>query len=130
MKNTNDFKLNAIKFSPFSLTLDKLGVFPSESYVRVIWAGVKPHDKIKELQKNVEEALKEFNFKKDFDFHPHITLARVKFVNDKEKFAKNLKDIKVEEKTIDINDFRLVKSTLMRTGPVYEDVEIFRYIFK
>ena len=118
-------KLKEIKFKPFSLALDKVGVFPSESYVRVIWAGVKPHDEVKELQKNVEEALKEFNFKKDFDFHPHITLARVRFVSDKAKFAKNINEIKLENKELDINDFRLVKSTLMRNGPEYEDVEIF-----
>ena len=118
-------KLKEIKFTPFSLSLDKIGVFPSENYMRVIWIGVKPTEKVIELQKKIETSLKEFNFKKDFKFHPHITLARVKAVNDKEKFVKNLKDIKVEGEEIEVKDFRLVKSTLTPKGPVYEDIDVF-----
>lgn len=118
-------KLKKVKFTPFSLTLDKIGVFPTENYIRVIWVSAKPQNEVKELQENIENALKEFNFKKDFKFHPHITLARVKFVNDREKFIKNLKNIKVEQKTIEVKDFRLVKSTLTPEGPVYEDIGIF-----
>jgi len=118
-------KLKEIEFKPFSLTLDKIGVFPSENYMRVIWIGVKPTEKVIELQKKIETSLKEFNFKKDFKFHPHITLARVKAVNDKEKFVKNLKDIKVEGEEIEVKDFRLVKSTLTPKGPVYEDIDVF-----
>ncbi len=117
--------LKKVKFNAFNLSVDKIGVFPNENYVRVIWIGVKPDKEVKALQDNVENALKEFNFKKDFQFHPHITLARVKFIKDKEKFIKNLKEIKVEPKTIEIKQFKLIKSTLTPKGPVYEDVEVF-----
>ena len=116
-------KLRLIEFEPFKLTLDKIGFFPSENFVRVVWVGVKPVDKVKELQIKIEEALKEF--KKDFEFYPHITLARVKFVRDKENFTKILKDIKIEEESIEVKDFRLVQSVLSPDGPVYEDVEVF-----
>ena len=88
--------LKEIKFSPFSLTLDKIGVFPSENYIRVVWVGVKPTEDVIELQRKIEDSLEEFKFKEDLKFHPHITLARVKSVDDREGFAKNLKDIKVE----------------------------------
>jgi 2'-5' RNA ligase len=118
-------KLKEIKFEPFSLGLDDIGVFPSENYVRVIWVGVEPREEVVKLQEKIEKVLECFDFKKDFEFHPHITLARVKFVNDKEKFIKNLKEIKVEEKKIEIKDFRLVKSNLTPKGPVYEDVSVF-----
>ena len=118
-------KLGQVKLSPFKLTLDKIGAFPSENYIRVIWVGVKPKEEVTKLQENIENALKEFNFKKDFKFHPHITLARVKSVNDREKLIKTLKEIKVEEKTIEVKDFRLVESTLTQKGPVYEDLETY-----
>lgn len=120
-------KFMSIKFKPFSLRWDKIGVFPNENYIRVVWVGVEPKEEVVELQKNIEDSLKEFGFKKDFKFHPHITLARVKFVNDKGKFIKNLKDIKVKDKKIEVKDFRLVKSTLKPEGPVYEDIEIFNF---
>jgi 2'-5' RNA ligase len=115
-------ELNKIKFEHFSLNLDKLGVFPSENYIRIVWVGVSPHDKVIELQKRIETSLSEFNKE---NFHPHITLARVKFVKDKENFIKSLKAIKIEQKTIEVNDFRLIKSTLTPEGPIYEDLEIF-----
>ena len=119
-------KLSSIRFSPFPLTISNMGVFPDENFIKVIWVGVKPEGQVKELQKNIESELKEFNFKKDFNFHPHITLARVKFVKDKLSLIKNLQSIEVEPKTIPVDDFRLVKSTLTLKGPVYKDVEIFK----
>lgn len=119
-------KLREIKIGAFPLSLDKIGVFPTESYIKVVWVGVTPPDKARELYDEVENALKEFNFKKENKFHPHLTLARVKFVKDKKQFPKNLKEIVVEQKTIEIKDFRLVKSTLTTEGPLYEDLEIFQ----
>lgn len=122
-------KLTPIKFQEFFLTLDKIGVFPNENRVRVIWVGVAPQDQVIELQKKIENSLEEFNFKKDFKFHPHITLARVKFVKDKENFRKALKKIDVEKKTIEVKNFKLIKSTLTGEGPVYEDIANFSVSF-
>jgi 2'-5' RNA ligase len=118
-------KLKEVKFSPFSLTLDKIVVFPNENFIRVIWVSIKQSDGVIQLQKEIESALEEFKLKKDFKFQPHITLARVKAIEDKEKFIKNIKEIEVEEKTIEIKDFKLIKSTLTQKGPVYEDVVVF-----
>jgi len=118
-------KLKQIKFEPFTLTLSKLGIFPNENYIKVIWVGLNPPSPVIDLQKKIEDSLKEFNTKKDYDFHPHITLARVKFVKDKENFVKNLKEIRIEPKQINVKDFRLIKSTLSPDGPIYEDLEIF-----
>ncbi len=118
-------KLSKIEFDKFPLRLDKIGTFPNKDYIKVIWAGVKPWDKVKELQSKIEESFVKFDFKKDFEFHPHITLARVKFVRDKDRFIKMLEDISIEEKEIVIKDFRLVKSRLTSNGPVYEDIACF-----
>jgi len=118
-------KLKQVKFSPFSLTLDKIGIFPNENFIRVIWVSIKQSDEVMKLQKEIESVLEEFNFKKEFEFQPHITLARAKKIDDKEKFIKNIESIKVEEKKIMINEFKLVKSTLTQKGPVYEDIAVF-----
>ncbi len=120
-------RLRGIKFKPFSLSLDKIGVFPNENYIRVVWVGVEPKEEVVELQSKTEDSLEEFGFKKDFKFHPHITLARVRFVSDKGKFVRNLKDIKVDDNKVEVKDFRLVKSVLKPEGPVYEDIEIFNF---
>jgi len=118
-------QLKKIKLEEFEVNLDDIGVFPNENYIRVVWVGINPKEKIIELQKNIEDSLKEFDFKKDFRFHPHITLARVKFVKDKPNFIASLKKIKIDRKKYMVKIFKLIKSTLTPEGPVYEDLEIF-----
>ena len=88
---------------------------------------LKPEDKIIELQKKVDESLKNL-FKKERDFEPHITLCRVKHPEDKKSFVEEVKKIRVDSRKIEIKDFRLVKSTLSHKGPVYEDLEVFNLI--
>lgn len=117
-------ELKKIKFEPFSISLDKIGFFPSENYIRVVWIGLKPLDKINELQQKIDNSLISI-FTKDKRFHPHLTICRVKFVKDKPKFIENLKKIEIEEKKIDVSKFKLIKSILTREGPVYEDLGVF-----
>ena len=116
--------LKNVKFGPFFVFLDSIGIFPTENYIRVVWAGLKPEEKVLELQKKIDDSLKVL-FKKEKDFKAHITLARVKYPEDKKSFVEQIKKINVESKKIEIKDFRLVKSTLTPKGPVYEDIAIF-----
>lgn len=116
--------LKGVKFEPFSVFLDSIGIFPGENCIRVVWIGLKPEDKVLGLQKEIDETLKPL-FKKEKDFKAHITLARVKYPEDKRSFVEQLKKIKVENKKIEINNFRLTKSTLTPKGPVYGDLAVF-----
>ena len=117
-------KLKTIKLESFTVFLGFIGVFPSENYIRIVWIGLKPEDKVLELQKQIDEALSKL-FKKEKDFKSHITLVRVKYTEDKKQFLEQLKKIKVENKKIEIKDFRLMKSTLTPKGPIYEDLMVF-----
>jgi 2'-5' RNA ligase len=119
--------LKQIKFKHFKLNTTKIGVFPSESYIRVVWLGLNENTSLIKLQEDIEKALENFNFKKDFDFHPHITLARIKFIkpSEKENFVKELKKIKITEKEFEVKEFKLIKSELTKEGPVYEDISVF-----
>ena len=116
--------LKKIKFEKFNFFLDSIGIFPTENYIRVIWIGLKPEDKVAELQEKIDESLKNL-FKKEKDFKAHITLARVKYPEDKKSFVEHIKKIKVKNKRIGVKDFRLVKSTLTAKGSIYEDMEVF-----
>lgn len=116
--------LQSIVFESLSLHLSHIGVFPSENYVRVVWVGVEPQKPVLELQQQIEEKLKPLGFPVDKRFHPHITLARVKFVKDKEAFAEALKKIKVEGKEFQVKEFKLIQSILSREGAEYRDVAV------
>ena len=104
--------LDQVKFNKFKLETTSLGAFPNENFVRVLWIGIKEQPGLIKLQKNIEEALVEFKFKKDLSFHPHITLARV---HKKIEFP----NTKTEPKSFEVKNFRLYKSKLTPSGPVY-----------
>jgi len=117
--------LKKITFDSFSVHLDSIGVFPSESCIRVIWVGLNPKRPILELQRDIDETLKKL-FGKEKNFKAHVTLARVKYVENKKNFINKLKNMKIENVEFGINDFKLVKSTLTPNGSIYEDLEVFR----
>ena len=116
-------KLNKIRFKSFKVKLDKIGVFPNENDIRVIWAGLSPKGKVIELQQKIDSELLNLS-SKDQEFSVHVTLARVKFIKDKEEFKKYLK-FDIIEKEFKINEFCLVKSELSKDGPKYEILERF-----
>lgn len=127
-KKIEDIKsaLKEIKFEKFNTALTEIGVFPNESYIRVVWAGLDDSKgKIKKLQQEIDEKFQKLGFKKDTRFHPHVTLARVKFVKDKQDFIKDLKEMKIKKESFQITEFKLIKSILTPEGLVYEDLASF-----
>lgn len=118
-------QLSKIRFEGFNLTLDNLGFFPSRGYVKVIWIGVKENKELLKLQKEIDNALEDFHFRRDFEFLPHLTLARVGFINNRQEFIDQINSINVEPKEMTVKEFKLIKSTLARDGPVYDDLDIY-----
>ena len=116
--------LNNLSFKSFKIQLDSFGLFPNENYFRVLWVGITPEEKVIELQKGVDNSLSSL-FPIDKKFKPHITLARIKFIINKDEFLKQLQLIKIEQREITIDKFSLIKSTLTKSGPVYEIIEEF-----
>jgi 2'-5' RNA ligase len=114
--------LKGVEFSSYRAKLNNVGVFPNENYVRVVWIGVKPEEETIALKRKIDEVLKYFKFKDDFDFHPHITLARVKFVKDKERFRELLHSLKAESSEFEVKEFKLIKSELKPEGPEYTEI--------
>lgn len=116
--------LKNIKFKQFEASLSGFGVFPNENYFRVLWVGLEPKEIICELQKQIDNSLKNV-FGKEKKFQPHVTLARIKFVKDKKQFIEFIKTIKIKPISFEVKEFKLVKSTLQKGGSVYETIETF-----
>ncbi len=112
------------KTKKFDLELKGLGAFPSEDYIRVVFAGAGEGDEpAMFLQKQVDAALRKENFAPASGYKNHVTLIRVKSVNNKSK----LKEIfsKYREKSFGkfaVDKIKIVKSTLAPNGPVYETI--------
>uniref|UniRef100_A9A6B3 RNA 2',3'-cyclic phosphodiesterase n=1 Tax=Methanococcus maripaludis (strain C6 / ATCC BAA-1332) TaxID=444158 RepID=A9A6B3_METM6 len=100
-----------------------VGTFPNEEYIRVIWVGTT---NLEETFKNIDEKLFKLGFKKEKSYDPHITLGRVKFIeNDSKETLQKLieKNKHVNFGKIEINSVSLMKSNLTKEGPVYETVK-------
>jgi len=115
--------LKGIKFRSFSTALTNIGFFPNQNCIKVIWLGFDNDEEIIKLQKGVDNALSQL-FKPDNRFHPHITLARVKFIKDMQNFRQSLAKIKTEKQQVRIASFKLIKSTLTPDGPIYETIDL------
>lgn len=69
----------ASRFQTTNLRASGVGAFPEEKHARVIWAGVAKSQVLLDLQTEVESECAPLGFKpEDRDFHPHITLARLR----------------------------------------------------
>jgi len=117
--------LKTINLKKFEIWFDKLGIF-SEKIPRIIWIGVDENHKILfDLQKTIDDNLA-ILFEREKRFMAHLTLARIKKVEDREIFFEKLKKIKLPEIKISVNEFFLVESKLKKTGPEYFVLEKFK----
>jgi len=117
--------LRRVSFPSFELETSKIGVFPSEDRINVIWLGLKDNKVLTELKHQIDQAIGPV--KEDHPFHPHITLARIKQLNEevKEEYIAQIKKIKPPKKSFKITQFKLIKSDLGTKGPTYTDVATF-----
>jgi 2'-5' RNA ligase len=113
----------------FKINLFSAGVFPNLDYIKVVWVGVSGGSgEILSLQQQIDEKLAPLKFKKEKDFHPHFTVARVKFLSPQEK--KEIRQVLSENSKINFGEFEfesfeLMKSELTREGPIYSIVKKF-----
>jgi len=116
-------KLNEVSFDHFSLKLSAAGAFPDANDARVLWIGVEPKEQIVQLQKGIDNSLKQF-FPLEKDYVPHITIGRVSFLKNKETISHFLNQ-KIEPLLFNVEEFFLVQSNLSSKGPEYRDLERF-----
>jgi len=105
-------------YNSIKIKLNGAGIFPSKIKPRVVWIGVISKEFI-DFMKNIDDALYP-NFKRERNYVPHITIARVKALSDD-----NIKELGsigfIDE--VEIKKVSILKSTLLPTGPVYSRIK-------
>jgi len=114
--------LAKIKFKQFEVKLGEVGVFINK-YNSILWLKLNGQE-IWNLQKEIDNKLKNI-LSIEERFMSHITIARMKKINNKTEFLDYVKNIKVKKIKFSINQFILKKSELKPEGPVYENIESF-----
>lgn len=116
-------KLEKIKFSKFGCIVRGIGVFPNESYVRVIWAGIESGKQLEKLAAEIHEALAIYGEENE-KFTAHLTIARVKKKLEIRNFLiKHKEDVFGK---FNVGKIELVQSVLGGTdGPKYITIASF-----
>ena len=114
--------LRKLNFSKFKAKIGPTGVFPTQSFIRVIWAGLEPKEDFSKIHEVVDKLLLLENFPADKEWTNHATLCRVKFIQDKRIFTETLQNIKFKPIEFTVDNLKLKKSTLTPEGPVYEEM--------
>jgi len=90
-------------------------LIPNENYVRVVVIEVE-NDDLKTLAEEIKERI-------GGDVKPpHLTLCRVGYLKDKQKFAQAIKMIDGEVGSFTVASVQLIKSDLSRAGPKYTTI--------
>jgi len=111
-----------VKFMPFTIKLQGLGVFPSVNYPRVVWVAMtEGADQLKNIYSQLEPQIRSLGFAADdHGFSPHLTIARVRSGANKQHLAELVtKKADYEFGTIKADCLRLKKSMLSPKGPTY-----------
>jgi len=117
-----------VKFTPFSIQLRGLGVFPSLNYPRVVWAGMTDGvEQLKGIFTQLEPKIRALGFPADaHGFSPHLTIARVRSALNKQRLAELVtKKADYEFGTIKADCLRLKRSELSPKGPTYSTLREF-----
>jgi RNA 2',3'-cyclic 3'-phosphodiesterase len=112
----------------FELILQGTGLFKNYHDPRVIWAGIEMSEKLTHLNAFIIDAIREAGVTiEERPFKPHLTLGRIKFINDKLALKEILEKYqKLEIQKVPVNEVILYESILLKTGPVYKPLG--RYI--
>jgi len=114
-------KLSEIEFKDFEASLGEVGVFINK-YNSILWMKLNGK-RIWDLQEAIDEELLDLDFKKEERFMSHITIARMKKIQNKKEFLEYVKNIKTKKVKFQVKEFILKKSELKREGPSYTNIE-------
>lgn len=115
------------EIKPFKAFLKGTGVFPSRDYIKVLWIGFFDNGQTKILSEIINERLAEYGFKKEKNFKPHVTIARMKSREGKEDVLKIIDFYREKEfGEIECCEIKLKESVLTPKGPIYKDLEVVR----
>ncbi len=104
----------------FDIFLENIKVFPSWSFPRVLWIGIKDPEQINKLAGNVEQELVKKGFQpQDKPFQAHLTIGRIKGLKNKESLQKIVLTLPLLNEKIGIDRIILFQSKITPTGPIH-----------
>ena len=126
IENINDIISSSVaEIEPFEIIVKGAGVFPNESYLKVIWVGISPGDTIASISKTLDEKLASLGFKREKKkFSPHLTIGRVRSARNKNELIEVIEKYKeITFESFKVSSIKLKKSQLTSQGPIYSNLK-------
>ena len=124
-------RLNGIAalHSNFTLDIRDIGIFGSSYKPKVIWFGIEENEQLMKLGLEILTGMDDIGFKHDRqNFIPHLTIGRIKFIDDKKRFQQVIDKYKsLEIQQQDVPGFTLYESILRPKSPEYKVIEQFTF---
>lgn len=114
-------------YGKYSLTLKGCGLFRSFNDPRIIWTGIEPSERLIKLNESIMDGLKRLNIKmEDRPYNPHLTLGRIKHLNDKDLMKSLIEQFQnTEIQKVPVSEVILYESILLQSGPIYKPLAKF-----
>lgn len=112
----------AAKYRPFETVINTIGAFPNPRRPRIVWVGTNQNvDLLINIATDVELAMQSIGFEAETKrFKAHLTLGRVKDPRRLDDLPECLENYRFEPIPLSFDRLVLYKSTLQRTGPIYD----------
>ncbi len=113
----------------FEISISKFGIFGSSYKPRVLWLGIDQNKSIDLLAKHIANNLQKTGYTPDRqNFVPHLTIGRIKHINDKPLFQKQLDEVKGKIiQTSVVHHLYLFESILSSQEASYHIIEKFNF---
>lgn len=115
-------------FQPFQFEIKGTGIFKNKLQPRVLFLSVINAQILIQLAEEIRNKLKQIGFNDDDNtFNPHLTLGRIKYIENKDAFyalVKKYSDSKIQEVTV--TEIIFYQSILGSAGPTYKPIKIIK----
>lgn len=110
------------KNEQFEIQFQGLGVFPSKNDPRVLWLGLVRNQQLFKIYEELWQELSRYGFINDKKkFAPHITLGRIRYIDDKTPLLKLLSEnYNINMFESKVKNILYYESTLNPDGPIYK----------
>jgi 2'-5' RNA ligase len=112
------------EYHPFQFNLKEAGFFKSKNQPRVLFFAVKNRLMFKQLAAEIEERVVALGFsREERSFNPHLTIGRIKFLQNKMAFYDLINQYKEAEiQTVTVSEIVYYQSILTSDGAIYKPI--------
>jgi len=120
-----DRALKNVSFKSCKAKLGSLDVLPSKKKIKILFANLNSPT-LHILAKQIEEVLSDIFESETRDFKTHITIARIKSIEDKDAFLEQVSYSEFAPLEFEITEFLLKESELTPEGSIYKTVSSYK----